>query len=132
MPTVGMRQGILRASKYLVLITVSQRMLNLHLNVSIYSIFESNSINLFWLFFPCGQCTHFLSSSCIYPWSVFATRLGSGSDLRKRPEVGRFRKFVEFDQSKGIGGRVWPRRSRFGYWFGRPRRRGGEIDDNGV
>ena len=38
----------------------------------------------------------------------------------------------EFDQSKGIGGRVWPRRSRFGYWFGRPRRRGGEIDNNGV
>ena len=42
-----------------------------------------------------------------YPWSEIATRLGS--DLRKRPEAGRFRKFVEFDQSKGIGGRVWPR-----------------------
>ena len=65
-----------------------------------------------------------------YPWSVFATRLGSGG--RKRPEAGRFRKFVEFEQSKGIGRRVWLRRSRFGYWFGRPRRRGGEIDDFGV
>jgi hypothetical protein len=46
--------------------------------------------------------------------------------------VGRFRIFVEFDQSKGIGGLARPRRSRFGYWFGRPRRRGGEIDNNGV
>ena len=65
-----------------------------------------------------------------YPWSEIATRLGS--DLRKRPKAGRFRKFVEFDQSKGIGGLARPRRSRFGYWFGRPRRHGGEIDNNGV
>ena len=56
----------------------------------------------------------------------------NSTNFRKRPEAGRFRKFVKFDQSKGLGGRVWPRRSRFGYWFGRPRRRGGEIDDNGV
>ena len=49
-----------------------------------------------------------------------------------RPASGRFRKFVELDQSKGIGGRVWPRRSRFGYWFGRLTTIGGEIDDNGV
>ena len=42
--------------------------------------------------------------------------------------LGRFRKFVELDQSKGIGGLARPRRSRFGCWFGRLRRRGGEID----
>jgi len=45
---------------------------------------------------------------------------------------GSIRKFDEFDQSKGIGGRVWPRRSRFWYWFGRLTTTGGEIDDNGV
>ena len=57
---------------------------------------------------------------------------GITSKLINLYPVGRFQKFVKFDQSKGVGGPVWPRRSRFGYWFGRPRRRGGEIDDNGV
>ena len=47
--------------------------------------------------------------------------------IQKRPASGRFRKFVEFDQSKGIGGLARPRRSRFGYWFGRLTTTGGEI-----
>ena len=46
--------------------------------------------------------------------------------------MGRFRKFVESDQSKGIGRLARLRRSRFGYWFGRPTTTGGAIDDNGV
>jgi hypothetical protein len=53
-----------------------------------------------------------------YPWSEIATCLGSG--MQNRPEVGPFCKIVEFDQSKGIGRLARPRRSRFGYWFGRP------------
>jgi hypothetical protein len=50
--------------------------------------------------------------------------------IQNRPEVGRFRKIVEFDQSKGIGRLARPRRSRLGYWFGRPTTTGGAIDDN--
>ena len=46
--------------------------------------------------------------------------------------MGRFRKEVDFDQSKGIGGLARPRRSWIGCRFGRPRCRGGEIDKNGV
>jgi hypothetical protein len=46
--------------------------------------------------------------------------------------VGRFRKIVEFDQSKGIGRLARPRRSRFGYWFGRPTTIGGAIVDKRI
>jgi hypothetical protein len=59
-----------------------------------------------------------------------ATRLGSR--LRNQPEAGRFRKIVEFDQSKGIGRLARSRRSRCGYWFGCPTTIGGAIVDNRV
>jgi hypothetical protein len=55
-----------------------------------------------------------------------------GADLRKQPQGGRFQKFAEFGQSKGIGGLVWPRRSWFGYWFGCPTTIGGEIVQKGY
>ena len=59
-----------------------------------------------------------------------ATRLGSR--LRNQPEAGRFRKIVEFDQSKGIGRLARSRRSRFGYWFGCPTTTGGAIVNKGY
>ena len=43
---------------------------------------------------------------------------GITSKLINLYPVDRFQKFVKFDQSKGVGG---------GYWFGRPRCRGGKI-----
>ena len=52
--------------------------------------------------------------------------------ILNRPEVGRFRKNVEFDQSKGVGRLARTRRSRFGYWFGRPTTTGGAIDNNRI
>ena len=65
-----------------------------------------------------------------YPWGVFATQFGSLA--RNRPKLGRFRKDSVLGQSKGIGGLARPWRSWIGYWFGRPSRRGGEIDENRV
>ena len=55
-----------------------------------------------------------------------------GTISRNRPKLGRFQKDVVLDRSKGIGGLARPRQSWIGYWFGRPRRHGDEIDENRV